>query len=86
LYYCDPHIAPAGTKQPRNIHGSKLASNRGYGVSLGGWASTAVCEQDEVYSRPSMILLTVEFRATNARKIILLLLKSKLRAQCNAVC
>ena len=61
LYYCDPPIAPAGTKQQRNIHGSQLAGNRGYGVSLGGWASTAVCEDDEMYSRPSMILLTVEF-------------------------
>jgi hypothetical protein len=61
LYYCDPAIAPVGTKQQRNIHGSQLAGNRGYGVSLGGWASTAVCEDDEIYSRPSMILLTVEF-------------------------
>ena len=61
LYYCDPAIAPSGTKQQRNIHGSQLAGDRGYGVSLGGWASTAVCEDNEVYSRPSMILLTVEF-------------------------
>ena len=61
LYYCDPHIAPAGTKQPRNIHGSQLAGNRGYGVSLGGWASTAVCEEDAMLSRPAMILLTIEF-------------------------
>jgi len=61
LYYCDPDVAPAGTKQPRNIHGSKLAGNRGYGVSLGGWASTAVCEEDDQLSRPAMILLTVEF-------------------------
>ena len=61
LYYCDPVIAPAGTKQQRNIHGSQLAGNRGYGVSLGGWASTAVCEDDEMYNRPPMILLTVEF-------------------------
>jgi hypothetical protein len=61
LYYCDPHIAPAGAKQPRNIHGSQLAGNRGYGVSLGGWASTAVCDDDTMLSRPAMILLTVEF-------------------------
>jgi len=61
LYYCDPHIAPTGTKQPRNIHGSRLAGNRGYGVSLGGWASTAVCDDEVAYSRESIILLTVEF-------------------------
>ncbi|TKK68224.1 murein peptide amidase A [Ilyomonas limi] len=61
LYYCDPAIAPVGTKQPRNIHGSWLAGNRGYGVSLGGWASTAVCEDDTLLSRPAMTLLTVEF-------------------------
>jgi hypothetical protein len=61
LYYCDPVIASVGTKQQRNIHGSQLAGNRGYGVSLGSWASTAVCEEDAMYSRPSMILLTVEF-------------------------
>src|SRR4051794_37223227 len=59
LYYCDPVIASVGTKQQRNIHGSQLAGNRGYGVSLGSWASTAVCEEDAMYSRPSMILLTV---------------------------
>jgi predicted deacylase len=61
LYYCDPAIVPAGAKQQRNIHGSQLAGNLGYGVSLGGWASTAVCGDDEIYSRQSMIILTVEF-------------------------
>ncbi|MGZ8543938.1 MAG: hypothetical protein ACXWV0_01515 [Flavisolibacter sp.] len=59
LYHCDPRTAPAGEVQKRNLHGSKLPSNRGYGVSLGGWATTAICEGP--YSRDAMMLFTVEF-------------------------
>jgi hypothetical protein len=59
LYYHDPEIAPVGTMQIRNLHGSSLPYNRGCGVSLGGWATTAVCEGEK--SRPAIRLITVEF-------------------------
>ena len=35
LYYHDPEIAVAGSIQKRNLAGSPLPNNRGYGVSLG---------------------------------------------------
>lgn len=59
LYYHDPEIAPSGTLQKRNLLGSPLAGNRGYGVSLGGWAATGVC--DEEGKRDAARLITVEF-------------------------
>lgn len=59
LYYNDPPAAGKGRVQKRNLHGSPLPGNRGYGVSLGGWASTAVC--DEKFSREAIMLITVEF-------------------------
>jgi predicted deacylase len=59
LYYNDPPAASKGMKQKRNLHGSSLPGNRGYGVSLGGWASTAVCGEEN--SRDAIILITVEF-------------------------
>lgn len=59
LYCHDPEIAPAGYLQKRNLQGSPLPNNRGYGVSLGGWAATAVC--DEESNRNAARLITVEF-------------------------
>lgn len=59
LYCHDPEIAPAGAVQQRNLHGSALSNNRGYGVSLGGWASTAVCT--EKGRRNAARLITIEF-------------------------
>lgn len=59
LYHCDPRAASAGQLQKRNLLGSKLPSNRGYGVSLGGWATTAVCEGND--PREAIMLFTVEF-------------------------
>jgi len=59
LYYSDPEIAPAGSLQRRNLNGSALSNNRGSGASLGGWASTAVC--DEAAQRNAARLITVEF-------------------------
>ena len=59
LYHCDPRTASPGVFQKRNLHGSKLPANRGYGVSLGGWATTAVCDGDK--SRNAIMLFTVEF-------------------------
>lgn len=61
LYYHDPEIAGEGTLQKRNLHGSPLPHNRGYGVSLGGWAATAVCNEKDSVSRNAIRLITVEF-------------------------
>lgn len=59
LYYHDPEVVPAGIFQKRNFLGSAIPNSRGYGASLGGWASTAVC--DEVGRRNAARLITVEF-------------------------
>lgn len=62
LYHCDPAVSKPGEKQNRNLHGSKLPGNRGYGVSLGSWAATAVLDQeDENNNRPAIRLFTMEF-------------------------
>lgn len=62
LYHCDPAVSKPGEKQNRNLHGSKLPGNRGYGVSLGSWAATAVQdEEDEANNRPAIRLFTMEF-------------------------
>jgi hypothetical protein len=61
LYYNDPSIAAAGNLQKRNLHGSPLPDNRGCGVSLGGWATSAVCSADSSFIRNAMRLITVEF-------------------------
>ena len=59
LYYHDPEIVPVGFFQIRNFLGSAMPNSRGYGASLGGWASTAVC--DEAGQRDAARLITVEF-------------------------
>lgn len=59
LYYHDPEIASAGLLQKRNLEGSAMPNKRGYGASLGGWATTAVC--DEIKNRDAARLITVEF-------------------------
>jgi hypothetical protein len=62
IYHSDPPVAAPGQKQQRNLHGSRLPNNRGYGVSLGSWASTAVSDPaNPKYDRPAIRLLTVEF-------------------------
>ena len=62
LYYNDPGIVTAGTFQSRNLEGAKLPLERGQGISLGSWASTAVCDSLlPAYNRPAMRLLTVEY-------------------------
>jgi hypothetical protein len=62
LYHADPPAARPGEKQKRNLQGSKLPNKRGYGVSLGSWASTAVDDSDNaVYNRPAIRLITMEF-------------------------
>ncbi|MDQ3277155.1 MAG: hypothetical protein M3Q06_02445 [Bacteroidota bacterium] len=60
LYYLDPPIAERGQKQERSFDGSK-GTGRAKGVSLGSWASTAVCHPDEALRRPAIRTFTMEF-------------------------
>lgn len=60
LYYLDPKPAPTGEKQERNLIGANLKGKIS-GVSLGSWASTAVCDEANNYNRPAMRILTMEF-------------------------
>ena len=61
-YPNDPEIAPVHTVQRRAVCGSSLPDNRGCGVSLGSWASTAVQEDSNpVYNRDAITLITMEF-------------------------
>ncbi len=62
LYYKDPPAAAAGMPQKRNFSGSPMPGHRGGGVSLGTWASTAVCDEaDPAQSRDAIRILTMEF-------------------------
>ena len=61
VYHTDPHIAPAGQVQKRTFHGNNYTGKRSYGVSLGSWASTAVCSDEGLMQRKATILLTIEF-------------------------
>ncbi len=62
LYHNDPKISAPGTLQPRNLSGSSLPGHRGHGVSLGGWATTAVKDADHPQlNRSAIRLFTMEF-------------------------
>lgn len=62
LYHCDQPAVPPGVVQPRNLKGSALPAKRGEGVSLGTWASTAVChDADPGLQREAIMTLTMEF-------------------------
>jgi len=62
LYYKDPTPVAKGIFQKRNFEGSSLANNRGSGISLGTWASTAVSDaNDPTLDREAMRILTIEF-------------------------
>lgn len=61
VYHNDPGVVPAGHYQPRNLQGSKLPGGRGQGISLGSWATTAICNDDSALGRAALILITVEF-------------------------
>jgi hypothetical protein len=60
LYHLDPAVADEGKKQKRSFNGSHAAA-RGQGVSLGSWASTAVCDPNGIWSRPAIRTFTMEF-------------------------
>jgi len=62
LYYKDPTPVAKGIFQKRNFSGSSLANNRGSGISLGTWASTAVSDANNAaLNRDAMRILTIEF-------------------------
>ncbi|HET6996822.1 MAG TPA: hypothetical protein VFI06_17635 [Chitinophagaceae bacterium] len=62
LYYKDPDPVPAGSFQKRNMAGAMLDANRGSGVSLGTWASTAVINDvDPSKNRDAMRIITMEY-------------------------
>jgi len=62
LYHCDFPAVSAGYRQPRNFHGSELPNKRGVGISLGGWASTAINnESNPINNREAISILTMEF-------------------------
>ncbi|RYF86025.1 MAG: hypothetical protein EON98_04910 [Chitinophagaceae bacterium] len=60
LYHLDPVPVQPGEHQPRNLTGANMQGKIN-GVSMGSWASTAVCDEKNGYSRPAMRLLTLEF-------------------------
>lgn len=60
LYYLDPRPAATGAVQQRNLVGANMKGKIN-GVSLGGWASTAVCDDANNYERKAARILTVEF-------------------------
>jgi hypothetical protein len=61
-YYLDPAPVAAGCPQPRNLQGSALGNKRGAGISLGSWASTAVCDPNHPqWNREAIQLITMEF-------------------------
>jgi hypothetical protein len=60
LYYFDPKNAVAGQSQERNLKGSNH-SPQAHGVSLGGWAATAICDEANNYYRQAIRILTIEF-------------------------
>jgi hypothetical protein len=62
LYYKDPIPAAAGFVQKRNMTGSVLNANRGSGVSLGTWASTAIADEESPSkNRNAIRIITMEY-------------------------
>ncbi len=61
LYYKDPTPVAAGFPQKRNTVGAALKSNRGSGISMGTWGTTAVeKEKDQALNRDAMRVITME--------------------------
>lgn len=61
-YPKDPPIAAPYQVQPRSVCGSSLAANKGCGVSLGSWASTAVEDElNPANNRNAITIITMEF-------------------------
>lgn len=61
LYYKDPEPAPEGFPQKRNTTGAALKGNRGSGISMGTWGTTAIeNKEDPDANRPAMRVITIE--------------------------
>lgn len=61
LYYKDPTPVAAGFPQKRNTVGAALRSNRGSGISMGTWGTTAVEKEKETrLNRDAMRVITME--------------------------
>ena len=64
-YRRDPPIAGIGQQQTRSTGSGDLPNNRGRGVSLGGWGSTAICDPaNAAHNREAMRIITVEVSTT----------------------
>ncbi|WP_132055941.1 M14 family metallopeptidase [Pseudocnuella soli] len=62
LYHSDPAVAPKGCQQKRTVQGGNSGHQRGFGVSLGSWASTSERAYEEsAIPRSAAMMLTVEF-------------------------
>ncbi|MET0463181.1 MAG: hypothetical protein ABW007_08500 [Chitinophagaceae bacterium] len=61
LYYKDPTPVAAGLIQKRNTVGAALKSNRGSGISMGTWGTTAIQnEKEAALNRAAMRVITME--------------------------
>jgi hypothetical protein len=61
LYYKDPVPAAKGTLQKRNTTGAALKGNRGSGISMGTWGTTAIEDAaDSAQNRNAMRVITIE--------------------------
>jgi hypothetical protein len=62
LYYKDPAPVARGMFQKRNFNGSALGAERGKGISLGSWATTAVKDTaNPGKNRNAIRVITIEF-------------------------
>lgn len=61
LYHRDPDNITPGFIQPRSYRMMKAHSKRDYGVSLGTWAATTVCDSSGNRIRKASRVITVEF-------------------------
>jgi hypothetical protein len=62
LYHTDPVVAPKGCLQKRTVQGGNSGHHRGFGISLGSWASTSERAYEESANpRSAAMMLTVEF-------------------------
>ncbi|MCG2616870.1 hypothetical protein LZZ85_21415 [Terrimonas sp. NA20] len=61
LYYKDPTPVAAGLPQKRNTVGAALKANRGSGISMGTWGTTAIeKEKNNDLNRDAMRVITIE--------------------------
>ena len=61
IYYKDPVNIVAGFIQPRSYRLMRGTSSKDYGVSLGTWAATTVCNERGTRIRKASRIITVEF-------------------------